>query len=164
MQISNSLFGLTRAPGTLDARLERLGRAVIALHRSPSQAVELAIDVTVALREPLAQYVVRIAYEMLGNVMKHGICGGRKGNILLGLHGDAARGVCLRVLDDGIGLKRGRSGQGMGIMETLASHYGGVISLQRQEGWTAASLMLPPALAADHLLTETTANCSQCIT
>lgn len=140
--ISNALFGLTDAPGSMADRLRQLAGAVVDLMRDADQVIRIGVLVRgccpAALREP----VLRSAHELIGNAVKHGMKGRPSGRIALRLVTD---GDCttLTVLDNGWGFTgKPRSGEGLALTRDFAARHGGSLTIDGDDG-TMATLELP---------------------
>ena len=142
-EISDSLFGLTRGPGPMQTRLERLAAAVVSLMSVPGQAVEVQVLVDGDCPAGLCCTVIRVAHEFIVNAMQHGFHARAHGTLRISLSGAQGLPVRLLVSDDGWGLDKGAAhGEGMGLAEALASRLGGTVCL-RWRGVTEAELLLP---------------------
>lgn len=153
--VSDALFGLTRAPGPLPERLLLLGESVVELLGDPDQTIRVEVAAEGACPGPLHDAIVRVAHELIGNAVKHGMHARLLGRIRIGLvsaptagSGTARAGVGgwtrLTVADDGWG--PGRSivaGEGLQIAEEMARAGGGMLSLARHDDETVAELRLP---------------------
>lgn len=87
-------------------------------------------------------HLFRIAQEAVNNAVRHS---GAK-HILIHLH-NIAKGVEMRIEDDGIGLPSGverKSGMGMHIMRHRASMIGATCEVLRLEKGTCVSILIPP--------------------
>ncbi len=142
-RVSDALFGLTEAPAPLQQRLSSLAEATVALLAEPEQTI--AVTAGVAGRCPAAceDMVLRVAYEMVVNAVKHGMHKRLAGQVAIRLFADVRGRTTLLVRDDGWGPADAAAGEGMPIMQALASEFGGRVSLSRNEGWTVARLDLP---------------------
>ena len=142
-EISDSLFGLTQAPGSMQTRLENLAAAVVSLMSVPGQAIGVQVLVTGDCPAGLRRTVIQVAQEFIANAMKHGFHARAHGTLRISLSGAQGLPVRLLVSDDGWGLDTGSThGEGMGIAEALALRLGGTIRL-RWRGVTEAELLLP---------------------
>lgn len=145
--VSDTLFGLTTAPGPLQVRLDAMSRAVVALMADDDQ--EIAVETTVHGTCPeQADVLVQVAHELVGNAVKHGMTLRMVGCIELVVVADEA-GVTLTVADDGWGFceptpATGGRGDGLRIAELLARQHGGRVDLRRDRCQTVATLHLPP--------------------
>ncbi len=142
-RISDALFGLTESPPALCQRLASLAEATVALLAEPDQS--LSVTSVAAGRCPLAyeETVLQVAHEMVVNAIKHGMHMRIAGQIAVRLFADARGRTTLLVRDDGWGPSDHACGEGLPIMQTLASSCGGRVSLSRNDGWTIARLDLP---------------------
>ena len=145
--ISDALFGLTRTPRPLYSRLELLGRAVVSMLSDPDQDITLEVAVHGRTLPGVEDALVRVANEMIGNAIKHGMTLRMIGNIDVTV--DARDGgVTMTVSDDGWGLCEGGGvpearGEGLRIAELLADQVGGAITLHRDRCRTLAMLRIP---------------------
>jgi two-component sensor histidine kinase len=141
--ISNALFGLTRAPGSMTERLRMLGTSVIDLMRDPAQVIRLEVSVQGHCPVALREAVLRVAHELVGNAVKHGMLGRRSGRISIRLESGPPGRTRLTVTDDGRGLARNhRGGEGLSLAGGLAEQHSGSIRIVSDAG-TSAVLELP---------------------
>ncbi len=145
-RISDELFGLTSCPGPLEQRLRSLANATIKLMAASEQTIEVDVAVTGTCPEPTAQLVVRIAYEMVCNAVKHGMHMRLVGRITVRVRSNWDGSVTLLVSDDGWGPSGDCQGEGLPIMRSMAEEHGGTVAIDRVEGWTIARLHLRNAL------------------
>ncbi len=148
--VSDTLFGLTAAPGPLQARLDAMSRAVVALMADDDQEIAVETEVRGTCPEQ-ADVLVQVAHELVGNAVKHGMTLRMVGCIKLTVAADDA-GVTLTVADDGWGFceqapATGGRGDGLRIAELLARQHGGRFDLRRDRCHTIATLHLPPRVA-----------------
>jgi two-component sensor histidine kinase len=141
--VSDALFGLTRAPEPMTDRLRSLCGNLVELLREPTQVIQVGVsvrgDCPVHLREP----VLRVAHELVGNAVKHGMRMRQRGRITVRLQTEPGVRTRLTVIDDGNGFHGNpRSGEGLDIADMFASQYGGTLNLQ-SDGRTVATLDLP---------------------
>ena len=142
--ISDALFGLTRAPGPFAERLTSLCESVVELMGEDGQCLGLTCDVGAEVPPPQREALLRVAHEFVGNAVKHGMHVRLVGRIDVVVRAEAG-GICLSVSDDGWGCGTSpRSGEGMSVADALARAVGGQVGLSRREGWTVATLLLPP--------------------
>jgi two-component sensor histidine kinase len=140
--ISNALFGLTDAPGTMAERMRQLAGAVVDLLRGPDQVIRVGVFVRGCCPAGLREDVLRSAHELIGNAVKHGMRGRPQGRIAIRL---ATDGDCttLTVLDNGWGFAgKPRSGEGLTLTREFAARHGGTLTMDGMEG-TVATLELP---------------------
>ena len=71
-EMSDAVFGLTRAPGPFEVRLRDLSKGMVELLSDPDQIIDIEIEEPVVC--PAEQYdlVLRVAQELVGNAVKHG--------------------------------------------------------------------------------------------
>ena len=141
-QISDALFGLTRAPERFDRRLASLCEAVVELASEPDQ--HIAVHCCVETEVPAAQedLLIRIAHELVGNAVKHGMHMRLLGTVEVEVRRDAGAMV-LEVIDDGWGCGRSPScGEGLRVASLLAEDLAGRLTLERCGERTVARLVL----------------------
>jgi two-component sensor histidine kinase len=142
--ISDALFGLTRAPDPLEARLRSLGESLIELLCDPGQLISLDVEADGMCPGVLDETVVRVAHELLGNAVKHGMHVRLVGRIEVRVttQGGVTR---LTVSDDGWGYaNQPVAGEGLSVARILAEQYGGRLNLRRERDMTHVTLVLPP--------------------
>lgn len=141
--LSDALFGLTREPGPLLARLRSLGETVVDLLGDPDQVIRLDVAAESRCPAALGDAIVRAAHEFLGNAVKHGMHARLVGRIAVNVR-DEGRRTTLVVTDDGWGCGEPPArGQGLRIVQALADQHGGTATLRRDGGLTVATLSLP---------------------
>lgn len=147
-QISNALFGLTDAPGSMVDRLRQLAGAMVEMMREQDQVIRTGVSVRGCCPPVLREAVVRSAHELIGNAVKHGMKGRPNGRITVRLvsSGDA---TTLTVTDNGWGFESPpRFGEGLTLARTFAERFGGTLELDGVDG-TVATMALPhPAVSA----------------
>lgn len=151
-QVSDALFGLTKAPGPLQTRLRALGAALVELTADPDQIIRL--EVACAGECPPDQHtlVLKITQELIVNAVKHGLYARLVGSIDIRVS-SGPRGTRLTVADDGWGHgPRPGAGDGLSLVRALLAPYAGTLTLRGQGGMTA-EVLLPaggprPALRA----------------
>ena len=141
--LSDALFGMTRAPDPLAVRLEALCRAVVGLLSDGDQMLAVSVDVGGAVPGALDDVLVRIAHELVGNAVKHGMTLRMVGQIRVRVQVTPGL-VVMTVADDGWGFcgSAGR-GEGLSIAHSLAERHGGMLQLCRSGEMTVATLQLP---------------------
>lgn len=145
--ISDALFGLTRAPASMTDRLRSLCGNLVELLADPTQVIQVGVSVRGECPIALRDTVVRIAHELVGNAVKHGMRRRSRGRITVRVRCDADGCTRLTVTDDGNGFHgKPRFGEGLNVAQTLADQHGGVLTL-RCDGHTVATLDLPPPIA-----------------
>jgi two-component sensor histidine kinase len=141
--ISNALFGLTHAPGPMTERLRSLGSSVIDLLRDPAQAIGLEVSVRGQCPPALRETVLRVAHELIGNAVKHGMRGRPRGCITIRLDSGPPGRTRLTVTDNGRGLTGVfRGGEGLGVASGLAEQHHGSLRVA-SDAVTVAVLELP---------------------
>jgi two-component sensor histidine kinase len=140
--ISNALFGLTDAPGSMADRLRELAGAVADLMRDADQVIRVGVFVRGCCPVGLREAVVRSAHELIGNAVKHGMKGRPTGRIAIRLTTEEDC-TTLTVLDNGWGFTgKPRSGEGLALTRDFAARHGGSLTMDGDAG-TVATLKLP---------------------
>jgi two-component sensor histidine kinase len=140
--ISNALFGLTDAPGSMADRLRKLAGAVVEMMRDNDQVIRIGVSVRGCCPIGLREAVIRGAHELIGNAVKHGMKGRPSGRIALRLVSDDAF-TTLTVIDNGWGFTgTPRTGEGLALARGFARRHGGSLELDGADG-TVATLELP---------------------
>jgi two-component sensor histidine kinase len=140
--ISNALFGLTSAPGSMAERLRRLSGAVVDMMRGADQVIRVGVSVRGNCPPALREALLRSAHELLGNAVKHGMKGRSTGRIAVRLVSECDTTV-LTVIDNGWGFSgEPRSGEGLTLARSFAARHGGSLQLDGADG-TVATLELP---------------------
>jgi two-component sensor histidine kinase len=148
--ISDALFGLTNAPGSIGDRLRQLAGAVVGLMRDPDQMLRVGVSVRGACPSRLREAVLRTANELLSNAVKHGMKGRSNGRITVRLVSDRDS-TNLTVVDNGWGFSGSpRRGEGLSLAHSLAARYGGLLELDGMDG-TVATLELPHTTRSDQV-------------
>ena len=141
--LADALFGFTAAPAPMRERLAAIGRHLLVAQGDERQQIHLEVEVEGEVPAALQQPVLRVALEMIGNAVKHGLHARLAGRIAVVLTA-TAEAVTLSVRDDGWGLPdRTTPGEGLELMREIASTQGGAVALHRQQGMTEARLTLP---------------------
>ena len=150
MEVSDALFGLTRQPGLFPSRLKSLCTSAVQLLSNPDQIIDLDVKVEASVPRPLEKMILRIAYEMVGNAVKHGLHVRLVGRIFVSI-AQSPEGLVLTVRDNGWGpLARDSTGEGLQLMQAISADADGRISLERIEDQTVARLMLPGENPTQH--------------
>jgi two-component sensor histidine kinase len=141
-RISNALFGLTGAPGSMAERLRQLAGAVVDMMRGADQVIRVGVLVRGNCPPALREAVLRGAHELLGNAVKHGMRDRPTGRIAVRLASDCDTTV-LTVIDSGWGFQGvPRCGEGLTLARSFAERHGGSLELEGIDG-TVATLELP---------------------
>jgi two-component sensor histidine kinase len=141
--ISDALFGLTRQPDSLAMRLRALCHAMVELLGDADQVIRLQVSVDGVPPPDQAETVLRVAHEMVGNAIKHGMRARVLGRLVVTLHSSDG-GTRLEVSDDGWGFETiTGGGEGLRLMHELAAAHGGRVGLRRCGTLTVAELILP---------------------
>jgi two-component sensor histidine kinase len=142
-EISDALFGLTHAPAPFAERLGGLCEAMTALLGVPGQDIRLRLRLAGACPEPLQEAVLRVAHELVGNAVKHGLYARLAGEIEVRLENDGSE-LRLLVLDDGWGWAEPMvAGEGLSLARVIATREAGRVTLDRKGNRTVAMLALP---------------------
>ena len=140
--ISDALFGLTNAPGSMAERLRQLAGAVVDMMRDTDQVIRVGISIRGYCPANLREAVLRSAHELISNAVKHGMKGRATGRIAVRLVSDDRR-TTLTVLDNGWGFAgKLRAGEGLALARGLAARHDGSLSMDGDDG-TVATLALP---------------------
>lgn len=140
--ISDALFGLTDAPGSMAERLRRLAGAIVDMMRDSDQVIRIGVSVRGCCPASLRETVLRSAHELIGNAVKHGMKGRPNGRIAVRLVSDEDC-TTLAVIDNGWGFAgTPRSGEGLVLARSFAARQGGSLSIDGEDG-TVATLELP---------------------
>ncbi len=119
-EISDALFGLTRAPERFDRRLCSLCEAVVDLAAEPDQHLTLHCRVETEVSAAHEDVLVRVAHELVGNAVKHGMHMRLIGRIEVEVRRERGATV-LEVRDDGWGCGRSPCcGEGLRVAGLLA--------------------------------------------
>jgi two-component sensor histidine kinase len=140
--ISNALFGLTSAPGSMAERLRQLGGSVVDMMRDTGQVIRVGVSVRGCCPVGLREAVLRSAHELIGNAIKHGMKDRPSGRIAIRL---VTEGDCttLTIVDNGWGFSgTPRLGEGLALARGFAEQHGGTLSLDGEDG-AVATLELP---------------------
>jgi two-component sensor histidine kinase len=142
-EISDALFGLTRAPASMSERLQALSDSTIRMLAEDTQVIRSDVTVAGECPEPLRQLVLRVAHEFVGNAVTHGMRARVTGRISVHLATAINGRTTLAVTDDGWGFEGSPdAGDGLTIAGDLAASAGGTVSLRRTRV-TVAALELP---------------------
>jgi two-component sensor histidine kinase len=142
-QLSDALFGLTRAPGPFADRLGELCDGVCRLLGDRDSEIALQMNVTAACPASLEDTMLRIAHELVGNAITHGMHARVAGRIEVRLEAIENR-LVLTVSDDGWGFgARVGMGGGLSLVDMLAAPLGGDLRLRRVGERTVASVSVP---------------------
>lgn len=149
--LADTLFGMTREPGLLPARLRGLGEIVTGLLGDLDQVLSLDVAVEGQCPAVLEEVVLRVAHELLSNAVKHGMRMRLVGRIRVGL-ASGPRGTRLVVADDGWGdCHRPGHGQGLGLVRGLIAPFGGTLApLSGRDGGFTATVDFPLITPADN--------------
>jgi two-component sensor histidine kinase len=140
--ISNALFGLTNAPGSIVDRLRQLAGAVVDMMRDADQVIRVGVSVRGSCPAHLYEAILRTTHELLNNAVKHGMKGRPAGRISIRLVTERDCTI-LAVADNGWGFSGiPRSGEGLALARSFADRHGGTLELAGRDG-TVATLELP---------------------
>jgi len=141
--VSDALFGLTHKPEPMTDRLRLLCGNLVELLRDPTQAIQIGVSVRGDCPMHLRAPVLRVAHELVGNAVKHGMRTRPRGRIIVRLQTEPNVRTRLTVIDDGNGFHGDpRLGEGLRIAHMFAACHGGSIDL-KNDGRTIATLDLP---------------------
>ncbi len=137
VEMSDAMFGLTRAPGPFEARLRDLSKGIVELLSDPDQIIDVEIDEPVVCPAEHHNLVLRVAQELVGNAAKHGFHARLLGKVRISVT-SGPHGTRLVVADNGWGFgHRPQCGQGLRIARALIAPFGGVLELRSKDGITA---------------------------
>ena len=137
VEMSDAMFGLTRAPGPFDARLRALSQGMVELLSDPDQIIDVGIDEPVVCPAEHRGLVLRVTQELVGNAAKHAFHARLLGKIRISVT-SGPYGTRLVVADNGWGFgHRPQCGHGLTIARALIAPFGGVIELRSKDGFTA---------------------------
>jgi two-component sensor histidine kinase len=140
-EISDALFGLTSAPGSMAERLRQLAGAMVEMMREPEQIIRTGVSVRGCCPPPLREAVVRSAHELIGNAVKHGMKGRPNGRIAVRLVTVGGL-TTLTVTDNGWGFESApQFGEGLRLAQLFAERAGGLLEMDGTDG-TSATLTL----------------------
>jgi two-component sensor histidine kinase len=140
--ISNALFGLTDAPGSMGDRLRQLSGALVEMMRGSDQTIRIGVSVRGHCPVQLRDTVLRTTHEFVGNAVKHGMKGRSTGRIAVRLTSNR-HGTTLTVVDNGRGFSgTPRFGEGLSLARGFADRHVGSLVLYGRDG-TMATLELP---------------------
>lgn len=140
--ISNALFGLTDAPGSMAERLRQLAGAIVDMMRSADQVIRIGVSMKGSCPAELREAVMRSAHELIGNAVKHGMKGRSNGRIAVRLASEYGMTI-LMVTDNGWGFSgTPHLGEGLSLARGFAERSGGSLHLDGTDG-TVARLELP---------------------
>ncbi|WP_159348577.1 sensor histidine kinase family protein [Roseomonas harenae] len=140
--LSNALFGITQAPGSMEDRLRSVCEATMELMEDPDQVLRLEVVVEGECPAPLRTTVFRAAHEMVGNAVKHGLHARLMGHVNVRLVSEAGW-TRLVVEDNGWGYAGARDGgEGLGLLRALAALHDGTTTLQRMQMGSQATMEL----------------------
>ena len=139
--ISNALFGLTNAPGSMVERLRQLAGAVVDMMRDADQVIRVGRLGARVLPGRVAGSITRSAHELLGNAMKHGMKGRPSGRIAVRVVSEQDK-TTLTVLDNGWGFKGvPRSGEGLALARSFAARHDGSLMMDGEDGMVATLVL-----------------------
>ncbi|HXT79958.1 MAG TPA: ATP-binding protein [Acetobacteraceae bacterium] len=142
-KVSDALFGLTKSPASMSDRLRVLSGSLVDLLREESQTIRLGVSVRGDCPVHLRQTVLRVANELIGNAVKHGMRGRPTGRITVRLASDEGTRTTLTVVDNGWGFSGSPTmGEGLEVAQGLAERHDGTLNVWTDEG-TVAVLDLP---------------------
>jgi len=146
--ILDQLFDSTLGSIAIADRLRALGRSTIAVLGLAEQ--DILLDVAAEGEAPVALHdaIIRLANEMVGNAVKHGMLILQRGRIRIALTTAAYGTTVLAVSDDGWGaLEQAPGGEGLRLIGDLAAPYGGEFMMHCRNEWTEAVVIFPPDCA-----------------
>ena len=128
--ISDALFGFTRSLEPLFVRLQSLAESVIALYTDTTQIIRLDVTAMDGWSPEREETILRIAHELVGNAVKHGMHMRLLGRISVWLFREAGGSTVLSVANDGWQMENPtRFGEGFELVEELARAEGGIVKV-----------------------------------
>ncbi|HTU52511.1 MAG TPA: ATP-binding protein [Acetobacteraceae bacterium] len=125
--ISDALFGFTGSLEPLPMRLRSLAESVIALYADATQIIRLEVAAADVCPPDREDVILRIAHELVGNAVKHGMHMRLLGRISVRLAREAGMAV-LSVANDGWRMEEpARFGEGLALVEDLVRAEGGTV-------------------------------------
>ncbi len=142
-KLSDALFGLVNQPGRLRDRLLEMSGGLIDLLADDAATIKVTVTGHCSPSAGHDDLLVRVAHELVGNAIKHGMHQRLLGEIQIDLLEDAG-GITLTVADDGWGPARENvSGQGLSIVDALLRVVDGSYGLRRVGRRTVAEVGIP---------------------
>ena len=143
-RLSDALFGLTREPGMLRERLLALSENLVVLLAGDRATINVAVTMQGTPAREHDTLLVRLAHELVGNAVRHGLHERASGTITLDVR-ETAGGIVLAVTDDGWGFSTGgpQAGEGLSIVDVLLFGVGGRCTLGRTGNRTIATVEFP---------------------
>lgn len=143
--LSDALFGLTHAPGTLAQRLTALCDGVLSLLGDPDAFVDIAAAVDGPCPPALDETVLRVVHELASNAVTHGMHARLVGHIRVTVRTAAGMTVVM-VSDDGWGCPPDmQRGEGLALATLLTERHDGHLRVHRRADWTVATVEIPHA-------------------
>ena len=142
--VSDALFGMTREPGTLQDRLTELSRGLVALLAEDAAAIKVIVTVQCSPGLEESDLILRVAHELVGNAVKHGMHERLLGKVQIDVR-EEAEWIVLAVVDDGWGCTKSDQirGEGLAIVDSLLQRAGGTHHLRRNGDRTVATARIP---------------------
>ena len=120
-------------------RLQHLCEATVELEADPDQLLRLVVQAGGQCPAPLHEPMLRIAHELVGNAVRHGMYARSVGRITVRLMAPVQGLTRLYVADDGWGFKCPlEHGGGLSRVAATARRHGGGLTLERVAGLTTA--------------------------
>ncbi len=148
-KLSDALFGLARHPGGLRERLLDLSNGLISLLGEDAASIRVVVSVQCGACTTSDDLLVRVAHELVGNAIKHGMHQRLLGEVRITVQAEPGQ-IVLTVTDDGWGFDRGSvSGEGLSLVDALLHPVGGTQQLRRTGQLTVARICIPTAARMD---------------
>ena len=143
-KLSDALFGLANPPGSLHRRLTGLANSLVELHAEDAATVKVNVTVQCGPSVRHHELLVRVAHELVGNALQHGLHHRLLGRIDIEVT-EAAGQISMTIADDGWGpARRTTTGRGTCIVQALLRTVNGTHRLQRTGLRTVAEIVIPP--------------------
>jgi two-component sensor histidine kinase len=142
-KLSDALFGFVRHPGSLRDRLLAVSDGLVDLLGDDAATIRVAVAVQCHASAAQDDLLVRVAHELIGNSIKHGMHQRLLGRIRIEAQEEDGQ-IILTVTDDGWGLDRDpTSGEGLSIVDALLRPVNGTCQLRRAGQLTVARVTIP---------------------
>ncbi len=144
-RLSDVLFGFVDSPGSLQDRLTGLSDCLVKLLGDDAATISVAVHVRCDASPELCDLLVRVAHELVGNAIKHGMHLRLLGDIRIEVARDGEQ-LTLTVSDDGWGTgSKSPNGQGLSIVDALLRPSGGSWTFRREHRSTIVAVRVPVA-------------------
>jgi two-component sensor histidine kinase len=144
-RLSDALFGLVSRPGTLRERLQAVAAGLVDLLADDAATIRIAVTVHTHGACGRDDLLVRIAHELIGNAIRHGMHRRLLGDIRIEVREEGGT-LSMIVTDDGWGAGlEATKGEGLSIVDALLLQVHGSYDLRRCGHLTIARVDIPGA-------------------